>query len=203
MARPIPGGGGGDGGGGGEAGCRFIFAPPGCGKTTYLQYINNPFHTLGNRFGIVDADDVLSQIYDDASGTNLVQAMGYYMPTEGFGWDKWHRVCFRALIKAQVEQNLGPILCGFMVGENFEEVRKGFDKFVGTGHIESLPGIDKIQPEHIVVVLPSEEVLAARGASRTGRPVDLPHVRNCLRNYSELAGRYPGRIRVVTDLSQL
>jgi hypothetical protein len=200
MARPILGG---RGGGGGEAGCRFIFAPPGCGKTTYLQYINNPFHPLGNRFGIVDADDVLSQIYDDASGTNLVQAMGYYMQTEGFGWDKWHRVCFRALIRAQVEQNLGPILCGFMVGENFEEVQSGFDKFVGTGPIESLPGIDKIRPEHIVVVLPSEKVLAARGASRTNRPVDLPHVQNCLRNYSELAGRYPGRIRAVSDLSQL
>ncbi len=82
-------------------------------------------------------------------------------------------------------------------------MQRGFDEFVGTGPIESLQGIGKISPEHIVVVLPSEEVLAARGASRTGRPGDLPHVRNCLHNFRELAGRYPGRIRAIRDLSEL
>ena len=80
------------------------------------------------------------------------------------GWDKWHRVCFRALVKYQHENGgVGPILCGFMVGSNFEAVQSGFDKFVGEGMVESLPGVPKIRPEEIIIVLPDQATLVARG----------------------------------------
>ena len=90
---------------------KMVLAPAGCGKTTWLEFINNPNcagHGLpGNPRGFIDADDVLKGIKDTKTGENLINAMAHYIDTEGLGWDKWHRVCFRALIKEQHEKDLG------------------------------------------------------------------------------------------------
>ena len=148
---------------------KVILAPPGCGKTTFLAYINNPWHPGGNPYGLVDADDILKKEQDDASGTNLIGAMQHYLNDPKLGWDKWHRVCFRALVREQHRRRLGPILCGFMVGDNFAEVQEGFKKFIGEGEVSSLPGVPKLRPEEVAVVLPNEADLIARGRSRTNR----------------------------------
>ncbi len=166
-------------------------------------------HSLSALDSFRDADDILGSIQDGISGKPLLKSMQHYMDAPELGWDKWHRVCFRALIKYQHENNfrksgaVGPILCVFMVGSNFEAVQRGFDKFVGEGTIDSLPGVSKISPEQIIVVLPDQATLEARGQSRLDRPVDVEHARNCLRNYRELADRYPGRICVVKDLGDI
>jgi hypothetical protein len=189
---------------------KFILAPPGCGKTTFLSLVRNPFFKpewwkLSRASdSLRDADDILSSVPDHCSGKTLLNAGRYYTETPALGWDKWHRVCFRALVKYQHDNGgVGPILCGFMVGSNFEAVQSGFDKFVGEGMVESLPGVPKIRPEEIIIVLPDQATLEARGRSRSDRPVDAEHVRNCLRNYRELADRYHGRIRVVQDFGML
>ena len=103
----------------------------------------------------------------------------------------------------------GPILCGFMVGDKFDVIQRGFDQFVGSGAITSSTGeadrsgVPKLRPEEVVVVLPDEETLFERGASREARPVDKHHARNCLQNYRELAARHNGRIREVKDIPSL
>ena len=119
---------------------KFILAPPGCGKTTFLSLTRNPFFKPEwwklscAPDSLRDADDILSSVQDHCSGGTLLKAGQHYMGAPELGWDKWHRVCFRALIKYQHENGeVGPILCGFMVGGNFEAVQSGFDKFVGEG----------------------------------------------------------------------
>ena len=84
-----------------------------------------------------------------------------------------------------------------MIGSNFEAVQSGFDKFVGEGTVESLPGVPKIRPEEIIIVLLDQATLEALGRSISDRPVGAEHARNCLRSYKDLADRYHGCVRVV------
>ena len=89
---------------------KVILAPPGAGKTTFLS--SQPRLNYHGR-PVADADDVLRDVKDKQTGKDLLASMDYYLRTPGLGWDKWHRVCFRAIIKAQHERSLGLILCGF------------------------------------------------------------------------------------------
>ena len=114
-----------------------------------------------------------------------------------------HRVCFRALIKEQHERNLGPILCGFMVGDDAEAIAQGFDKFIGDSGMIDTTGMPKLRPEEVMVCQPDLETYIARGQSRTGRPVSPEHATNCHRRYGELAGKWAGRILVFGDLSEI
>ena len=42
--------------------------------------------------------------------------------------------------------------------------------------VESLPGVPKIRPEEIIIVLPDQATLEARGRARSDRPVNAEHV---------------------------
>lgn len=179
---------------------KIVLAPPGAGKTTLIQ--QNP------HLDILDADDILKQISDGATNEPLCSGatMNYYINTPGYGFEKWHRVNFRAIVRAQHHQGLGTILTGFMVGEQFSEVQRGFDQFIGRGGelIESLrdEGVRKLLPHEIAVVLPDEEEYIRRGRGRTDRPVNESFARAGLRCYRELADRYPeiGRFQRLEDV---
>ena len=191
---------------------KIVLVPPGCGLSTFVEYVENPWHPGGNRHGIRDADAILRTIHDPQSGTNLVDAMGYYAQKVGGDdqLDKWHRLCFRALIKSQQAapaDACGVILCGCMVGEQAELVQRGFDCFIGDGDIQSLTtgkaeaGVRKLRPEEVAVVLPDANDAARRGPP--GERVDEAHARCCVSNYAALAERYPTQVRRERDLSFL
>ena len=94
--------------------------------------------------------------------------MQHYPRNPKRGWDKWHRVCFCALVQEQHQHGRGPIYCeaSWLGIDLFAEVQGGFNKFAGADEVNSLPGVPKARPEEVVVVLPSEEALFARGQSR-------------------------------------
>ena len=189
---------------------KIVLVPPGCGLSTFVEYVENPWHPGGNRHGIRAADTILRTIHDPQSGTNLVDAMGYYAQKVGGEdqLDKWHRLCFRALIKSQqaAPDACSVILCGCMVGEQAELVQRGFDCFIGDGDIQSLTtgkaeaGVRKLRPEEVAVVLPDANDAARRGPP--GERVDEAHARRCASNYAALAERYP-QVRRERDLAFL
>lgn len=112
-------------------------------------------------------------------------------------------MCFRALIKEQHERNLGPILCGFMVGDDGKAVAQGFEKFIGDHGMIDSTGIAKLRPEEVWVCQPDEATYKARGVSRIDRPVSPDFGTHCCHRYRELAERWGGRIRIFRDLSDL
>ena len=186
---------------------KIVLVPPGCGLSTFVEYVENPWHAGGNRHGIRDADAILRTIHDPQSGTNLVDAMGYYAQKVGGEdqLDKWHRLCFRALIKHQQQaapaDACGVILCGADLAQ------RGFDCFIGDGDIQSLTtgkaeaGVRKLRPEEVAVVLPDANDAARRGPP--GERVDAAHAKRCVANYAALAERYPTQVRRERDLSFL
>ena len=170
----------------------IILAPPGSGKTHYLE----DMRAMGKAQGFHDADDILAEVLDEAAEVPCIEAESHYSGD----WDKWQRVCFRELLK---KMNTDPdhyaiILTGFMVpkpGANWYDklrVQLGYSQFIGTGDItnwwgEPEAGFPKIEPKRVLVVLPEIEEYKRRGASRSARPVPPEHCDLCWECFHEVA----------------
>ena len=128
-------------------------------------------------------------------------------------WDTWHQLCFARLRRLQREKpNIGPILCGFMVGDHFNVIQQNFDNFVGSGgdiymrtffNGNTRYNKKKIRPQQILILSMHEQELIDRGATRRERTPDADHVRNCITVYNNLYHRWNGQIKKIESLNIL
>lgn len=180
---------------------KFVFSPPASGKTTFLSYINNPFHSPGNIHGYTDADDILSRVIDTYTNRSMLEAMPFY--SSHGGWNVWNYRCVRDLIGIQRKSNLGPILLGFMVGQQFDIIDKNLDLLIGDGYMDDVDKSPMLRPDEIIIVLPTLGELAERGKGRIERVVSEEYSNTCLENYLRMAKKYCGKAIVISDLSEL
>ena len=171
---------------------RMVLAPPGAGKTTFIQAHPELY--------LVDGDNVVREIIDKSSGEPLCSAanMHYYANRAGWGFAKWHRVNFRALMKAQKESSLGTIFNGFLVDTDVEKVKKGYETFFSERAEEQCRVLDntcKLMACEVAVVLPEEKEYISRGQNRKGRRVPEKYALECMRCYEYLLESYPSMTR--------
>ena len=82
-----------------------------------------------------------------------------------------------------------------MVGEDYDEVQRGFGQFIGDGNITDAEGNEdaecpKLRPEEVAVVSMDDATLAAHGQSRVHRAVPSSFAQTCNENYRRLQAHW-------------
>lgn len=182
---------------------KIVFAPPAFGKTTWLKKLNG---ANKNYQGFVDADDVLKLTMSADFHKPLLSCMSAYL--EHKSWNQWHIDCFSAVLDTQVKLDLGPVLCGFMVGDQYDAVLKNTMKFITASPPSA--GALKISPAEITIVTPRDEEArikhvtryVERENERGNTDANEKYPSDCLTNYTKLKKEYD-QIQEVHELDDL
>ena len=133
---------------------KIIFSPPAFGKSSWLEKINK--NGL-NKSRFIDGDDILKLKISPHFGKPLIDLCEEYKPFKNadLNWHRWHCECLDEILRIQKKCTLGPVLCGYMVGEKKIDVLDNMSKFfVKSG--ETIPA-RMVGTDQIIIVLPKDE----------------------------------------------